>query len=842
MGAERVVSCLGARTLWTSALLLLAACSGGGDSGGAGGAPPPLDPPDLDGNLALDFEIGETVARFELAAPSVPSFVFRATLPVPRGFLVDGQDVSPLFLRSQDGDNYSTQLEVVSRYPDPADGADVVEVLARVDRPAGVSTGDRIVYNATWRPHTPGAHTVSDEVEDLIAPLVGEERTLVLRTTDVFGHRYEADLLHDLRTSDPVELRTYRDGRYARQIRTHENLEPVTPVAGATGTLPHLMGVHTYLTTWEGADFVSLDLRLHNGHDGQDPATDADDAMGKLYFEQLELVVPEGWEVHQAFEDPTLGGTYSEGGTSVTELITPTGDGTLHVFPLQQLMHRRLVLCRAEARAEALATLREETLAFCRDETEGQRRLLSWWNPGTARYFAQSLPLPRLDTWKTPADARTWLDERYVAVRDVIEGGGTGPFPINYTNFGWAHPWGLPYGGFHGGTEIFYWDGVRTAWAASQEGYRRFQIKHRMYSERHRTALYDQHGGEYHLEDWLIEGNNGTYLLTWLWLTPFLPMADIHGFESAPTFQVDAVVAQGRVPAYEEGLLEFSTVDLEHLTRVTTQMKALVWLGNDAIARDDLRLQAELARGSYSLYPQDDTGGSISTGQYRDRKYVDAYPNSGYDTNRSEGWVVDAAAAYYCLASPTWRDEARYWFEDVVETMERGQSSCTGALMSKPNWTYFGGQYRIIQSISECILQNGIYGMRSSVFEDLDEATTERIDGILRSSCQTMASSLTWNNEDQCPYMSVAVGPFDLTLPGYCGNTPPDGTFGQDAYQSWNMLTIGYRLTGQQNFLNRAAMMSGGTLTESAVIWDGALGTIENRAGLLGLMQQLETP
>ena len=57
MGAERVVSCLGARSLWTSALLLLAACSGGGDSGGAGGAPPPLDPPDLEGNLALDFDL-----------------------------------------------------------------------------------------------------------------------------------------------------------------------------------------------------------------------------------------------------------------------------------------------------------------------------------------------------------------------------------------------------------------------------------------------------------------------------------------------------------------------------------------------------------------------------------------------------------------------------------------------------------------------------------------------------------------------------------------------------------------------------------------------------------------
>jgi hypothetical protein len=825
------------RGLGVFGLLLAAACSGGSDMGG-----PAAAPPDLDVNLSVDWEEGETVARFELGAPSVESFVLRATMPVPRGFYLDGQALSPLFVRDPEGASVSAQVEVVSRYPDLADGADVVEVLARVARPAAASPGERITYEAVWRPHAPGAHSTTDDVTDLVAPLVGEERTLVLRTSDVFGHRYEADLLKDLRNGDPDELRVHRDGRYARQIRTHENLEPVTPVAGGTGTLPHMMGVHTYLTTWEGADFVSLELRLHNGHDGHDPDTDADDPMGKLYFNELELVVPDGWTLHQAYDDPTAGTSYPEGATRVTELIAPIGAGTLHVFPLQQLMHRRLVLCRPGAEAEALATLREETLGFCRDEVVDDRRLLSWWNPGTPRYFAQGLPLPRLDSWKSPANARAWLADSFSGVRNALEGGGTGPFPINYPNLGWAHPWGLPYGGFHGGTEIFFWDGVRTAWAASTEGYRRFQLKHRMYTERHRTALYDRHGDEYQLEDWLVEGPSGTYLMTWIWLTPYLPMADIHGFLEAPTFQVDAVEAQGRKPDYEEGLLDFETVDLEHLTRITTQAKVLVWLGNDALAKDDLKLQAELARSSYSLYPQDEQGGAIATGQYKDRQYVDSYPNTGYDTNRAEGWILDAAAAWYRLATPAWRDEARYWYQDVLETMERGQSSCTGALMAKPNWTYFGGQYRIIQSISECILQNGLYGVRASVYDGFDTAMTGRIDSVLRSSCQSMISSLNWNPVDQCPYMSVAVGPHDLTLPGYCGNTPPDGTYGKDSYQSWNMLTIGYRLTGQQNFLNRAAMMAGGTLSEGSVLSDGTLGTIENRAGILGLMQQLQAP
>ena len=101
--------------------------------------------------------------------------------------------------------------------------------------------------------------------------------------------------------------------------------------------------------------------------------------------------------------------------------------------------------------------------------------------------------------------------------------------------------------------------------------------------------------------------------------------------------------------------------------------------------------------------------------------------------------------------------------------MERGQSSCTGAIMSKPNLTMFGGQYRILQSISECILQHGLWGMRSTVYDGFDEGLRLRTDYLLESSCSAMISSIMWNNAEGSPYFAIGVGPYDLQQAGYCG-------------------------------------------------------------------------
>jgi len=808
--------------------LVLAGCSGGGggESGG-GGAPP-------DHVFTNDFQDGDVVGQIELASPGVDDFFLRGTLPLPPGLYMPGSSTSPFSIRDRDGHVSDVQVEVVSRYPNPDDGADVVELLAEVSRPAGVTSGNRIVYDVLWRTSTAGAHTLDSGVQNIL----DTPDSIVLRTKDVFGHSYEADLLADLRTNNTNDLRVFRDGGIARQVRTHENLEPTTVVHGSTGTLPHLMGVHSYVTTWKDSAFLQIDLRVHNGHQGKDGSTQDDDPMGKVYFDSLELVVPDNWSVIQAFETPTFGEKYNEGATDVFPLVTPIAGGDLHVMHQQNHFHRRLVLCNTGWRQRAKTVLEEDNLGMCRDGVnENAFRYLSWWNPVSGRYWAQNLALPTLGHYQSPQASRDQLAGDYAGFYNALTNGNAGPWPVTYAAQGWAHPWGPHSGGFQGGAEIYFWDGVRTAWGSSNKGYRLFQMTHRMYTERHPTALYDRYGDPYNPESWVYQSPNGPVLPNWMFMIPWLVLGDPHGFTTAPTFQSDAVASQGRKPSYEANLAQFQFVDAEHLIRYTRAPKVLAWLGNDAIAKDDLRLQAELARATYSVLPQESNGSCISTGALWDKNFVDDHPGEGFNLNRAEGWIFDVAASYYALADDSWRQTARYWYDDALDLLETGQSDCGGTIMVKPNTAHFSGQYRLVQSISECILQNGLWGIRTSVYSGQDDDRADRIDAMLRQSTAAMISPIVWSESHNSPHFYTALGPYDPELPAFCGYLPPGGNEGDDGWQTWNIYVFGYLITGEQQYLTKAALQAGGTLSIHSVTSNGAAGKLETRAGMMSLIQ-----
>ena len=786
--------------------------------------------------LELGVGSDEVVAQLTLAAPHSREFILRGTFPVPRKTYTRDDGRSPFVIRASHGQISQAQVEIVSRYPSARDGADVVEVLARVQRPPGSSPGDRIFYDVLRRMNHPTVHRNTPSVRRLL----GLPGSVVLRTTDVFGHKYEADLLYDLRVGNDEDLRYLRDGSVARQVRTYENLEPRPPVPGSLGTLPHMMGVHSFVTTWEREEYVSLDLRLHNGHDGLFKDTEADDPMGKLYFNELELVVPEGWSLYQAFPTPSMGSTYTEGETRVTPLVAPIGGGKLHMMPPQAQFHRRLVLVRDGFERRAISSLKEEGLAMCRDgsaDANQEERLYSWWNPRTSRYWAQNLPLPSFNYLETPAAARAELAGRFDSIRSALTQGTPGPWPIVSGNLGWAHPWGHKIGFLHGGSEIYYFDGLKTAWAASREGYRTYQMSHRMYSERHPTALYDLNGDSFHLEDWIVDGPDGRYLPTWIFMVPWLFLGDPFGFTTAPTFQVEAVANQDRQPSYERDLLDFEYIDAQHLIRYTRSAKVLAWLGNDAIAKDDLHMQAELGRVTYSALPQNEFGQGITTGLYEDREYVDSHPHDGFVVDRGEGWILDTVASAYALGDPRWRNAIEPWFEDVVDLMVDGQSACSGTIMSKPNMAHFDGQYRFVQSISECIIQNGLWGVRTSVFEDAYPEALSNVDRVLATSAYAMIGSEIWDPTSSAPHFYTALGPYDQNLPSFCGYVPQDGHEEHDSYQTWNVYVFGFNLTGDLRFIQRAADMAGGTLSPLTIGLGNNEGELETRAGMISFLQ-----
>jgi hypothetical protein len=797
----------------------------------------------------LGFETDDEVAVLRLAAPRVASFALRGTVPLPKGVFPRSDGSSPFVVRDSMGNLSEAQVEIVSRYANDNDGADVVEVLAAVARPSGALPGDRIEYTVIWSPHLPAAPRITSAVEQLLET----PDSLVLRTRDVFGHSYTADLLADLRNSEPIELKVKRAGPVANQVRTFENLEPAPPVAGGTGTLPHMMGVHAYITTWRDEDFISLDLRIHNGHDGGQAATDQDDPLGKLYFDDLELVVPGGWTLFQAYPTPSTGTPYAVAGSKIWPIVAPIGGGKLHMLPRQAMFHRRFVLCRVGSEARASSTLFEEGLGFCSSGlgTEGVERL-SWWNQLTPRYYPQNVRLPDFSYQESRTTSRTHLKDRFEATREAITSGIYVPnetiWPIVYPAMGWAHPWGPKPGGMHGGAEINFWDGFKTAWSASNEGYRRFQINHRMVTERHPTALYDFHGDAHKLEAWVQPGQNGDYLPVYLFMIPWLSLGDPFGFSNTPSFQRNAVAAQGRQPDYEGNLAGFQHIDSEHLIRATRSAKVLTWLGNDAISKDDLRLQAEISRSSFSFFKQSEAGAVISTGAARIVQHIEEFgAGDGIPMDRGPGWLIDTAATAYAIESPAWRAKMRPWFEKVVALVEDGQSDCMGAIMSVPKTAHFNGEYRVLQSISEAILQNALWSVRSTVFEGASPTLEARLANILTKSTGAMIGPLGWNTGEGQPNFYTALGPFDQNLPAFCNFVPSGGTELTDSVQTWSGFYWGYLITRDPFYLYRATQMAQaagtllypGSLTSRGVGMDPHGGDLENRIAILSLIQDL---
>ncbi|MCB9905284.1 MAG: hypothetical protein H6831_12825 [Planctomycetes bacterium] len=777
-----------------------------------------------------EYEPGDVVAQLELVAPATTPFVLRATLPLQPGQYVGTGPTSPFVIVDSANNQSPAQVEIVSRFANAADGADVVELLARVERPAGVAAGTRIRYDVQLVQHPVGSDLVPLPT---VANLLSTPGAFRLRTKDVFGHVYSANLGAAFGTSHEFEL---KNGPTVRQVRTYETLTPDAPVGGNGGTLPHMMGAHAYFTTWAGEEFVSLDLRINNGASGHDHARDIDDPLGDLYFEELELVIPQGWQVLTAYGNPYLGTQYAEGLDSVLPIVRPIDAGDMHYMPSQSQFHRRMVLCAPGAEARAREYLDERNLAFCRPgENVNGEPFLSWWNPASARYYSQHLPLPLVDRIGE-ATLRSELSAAFTSMKTAVQNGDAGPWPIEMPTHGWAHPMSGHYGGSHGGQEIHLTEGVRTAYAASNEGYRQLQLRHRMVTDRHPTALYDWNGEPTCVEDWVVNGLNGPYLPAWVWLRPVLFLGDPFGYNSTPDGQRQAVVAQGRKPAYQDSLAAFQMMDTEHLVRYTRNPKALVWLGNDAIARDDLTLQGELSRMSYSPLKQSDNGMMIVTGMASDRAFVESKPGDGFNINRGEGWMIDAIVSTYAVTTPARRATMRPWFDDLLDTVEMGQSACTGAIGALPNGLYFGGQYRTRQSISEAIVDTALWSVRSTVYENSDPGRSERLRQVLVRSAYALISDVFWDYSVNQPWFYVAMGPFDQQQPSFCGFVPADGHENHDDYQVWGSLAYGYLLTGDSLFMTRARQLAGGNIQ---TLQERTVGYLENGSPTIALDQLL---
>ena len=796
---------------------------GGGGGGGGDGGPPP-------------FEVnpGDVIGRVGLRLPSSQTFLLRATLPIlPELWSPDARDGKvPFVIVDQEGFSVRTQVESVSRYPAAEDGTDVVELIARVQRPPMKSAGANALFEVAYVPTDPVEFEASQPVENLLQ----DPGNLVLSTRDVFGNRYSADLRRSVHeASDGV--RWLRDGELARQSGTHEVLMPDTVVEGGTGTMPRMMGVHVFLTEWAGEDFFSLDLHVHNagsGHDTEDPS---DDALYEIFFDELLLEIPNGWTVLNALPDPYFGAPRSHGSGRAVPIVGVTGNATLHAMPRQARFQRRLVVARENAVERAQEMVTEQWLAFCRPVPgRAGQQMFSWWNQHTARFYPQNHRLPTLGHLGLD-DLTAGLDGRFASIFQHVSEGTAAGYPVESAGLGWAHPWGVRYGGMTGGDEIALYDGFSVAATGSRSGYRLAQLSGRMYVDRQPTALINRDGKPTQVEDWLTENEGSTWIRMDFFLRPILPNEDPFGFGAAPTFQTETVNAQGRAPVYLEDLESYAPIDFQHYIRYTRNMKTLAWLGNDALAKLELEIAASIFRLGYHEYPTNWNGYAPGWGLKSHMNWVEMNPGWGLPFGRGNAWGLDAAVSAYALGDDDLRQRFEPWFELILETLQEGQSTCTGIIQASSSSKY--DYLRIMQSFEASIVNNFLRSFRTSVFEGRDAAHAQMAKDVHTASLYAHVSPVVWREEYRGPVHWMAVAPTNLEQPPYC-EIPPDDeqSHGADGVYHWSDLALGYELTGDPIFLDRAkqAAQTEDLYThahQSSVI------QLSSRAPMLALMQML---
>jgi hypothetical protein len=835
----------------------LAACSlegaTNGTIGGGGSEPRCDDCTGEDGGAPAPPAVdGQTVAMLAVYNPSegVDQYVLRGTFPVPPHTFPRGDGKNPFVVTNWDGTPLTTQTEIVSRYAAAGEGADVVEVLALVERDPRLAEGTPLSYEVVHAPHAqppgPGSadlgdFEVTENVPTAVQTLLADPGALEIASYDCFGNRYS---VRPLDGTGSMQIKRY--GEVSTEIRIYQTMQPDTIVSGAQGTLPHLLGVHTYLRTYTGDEIVGLELRFSNAHSGRDTGNDDDDPLDKVYFREIELEMPATWTMKQDFPDPFLGGQTTVAGRSTWDLVRPIGNGDMHVICWQAQFHRRLWLATPSFAGKAFSYSESSGQAFCKRGTDPftGRDLWSWWNRGTARYFTQKYALPTLDHANLGGISTLLFQQAEHIEQRLLDGLSDGDYPIDAAVLGWGHPYGVPYGGMTGGTEIYRWDGVPIAATASRWGYRYYAGVHRMHTERMPNALFDLDGEPSSVERWLIENGNRDYVPFYHFINPYVggQYSDAFGLLSAPRFQIDYVAANGLQPWYEAEHFEFAPHDYQHFIRYTRSAKVLAWLGNDSLAKDDIRTQAENFHLSYHAYYNDAFGGKHGTGLRASLDYVAAYPGKGVGYGRGEAWGTDCAVAAYALGTPQWRAAKKPWFDQILQLVSEGQGDCSGFILAFISNKAVDGKYRARQAIEHAIADNALHGMRESVFRRQDSTRDQLIVDVILNHAYAFIGDMAWK-DGYGPWRYTGIGPLDVNLPIWCtaDEMPADAVTANDyeKYLNFSSLAYAYELTGDPVFLSKAReeLFTGNLLQ---ALQSEGIENIENRSALLALCQHLE--
>lgn len=634
------------------------------------------------------------VARLTVSPPPIASgeFLLRGTLPIPAG-------TNPTTLRLVDYDGTviaDTQVEIVARRADGT--ADVVELLGRVhvDPAWNKSTANRQykVYASTpsGQPSPPGGASVStlllepDDVGANVQALVLNPLSVAIVARDSQGNEYSAFPLR----GDHGAVRPERFGPHMSTVKTFEVMQRESPW-DPNATLPeypHMFNVEAYSST-QGEDFLLMDLVLSNGSDsygqGANPLATP---IGKMYFQDIDLLVPMDFAAQQQFLDPLsyqpgqityarqLNGTWY----NVFPLVRPEG-GTDHVIGCTGQIVRRVVMWPLSSRptgTRGLRALNQVGLGFATEATVPAGEAWSWWNTATANYFPQRVLLPQVDPADVPGIEADLAAEQ-AALASAILNGTAMPGPGGALRMGWAHPLGenVAYG--FGGYEIHYVEGLHVLGAYSHLGMLNYYALLRVASDRMPNKLLGADGEPTTHDRWVTPQGYMPEVFNMDSLGRTVPTNVGHNQRFCPQDPSGAgdweQNAQASPPSYESALIGYWPYDTAHLVRYTRILMALSWLANDPLAKDELLLNSELFRFTTTELPCDGNPQSQCTlglSLERVQAVTAAYPHRGVYMDRGQGWGLNAVAAALSLEDDAFRASMAGWLGEVVQVLDDG--------------------------------------------------------------------------------------------------------------------------------------------------------------------------
>ena len=463
--------------------------------------------------------------------------------------------------------------------------------------------------------------------------------------------------------------------------------------------------------------------------------------------------------------------------------------------------------------------------------------LWSWFDPETARYFPQRDFLASFDLVRgNGANGRKLLRARFArelsdlreALTAGIAKGANALSPV----MGWAQTWFLRDSGGQGSEGISTCEGYYAAACASRESLDALSLIHRMNVCRQPIAAFDRFGNPVGYQA-SLDAQGRIPFDVHLDGGPALPCFRLPCEKGAPASeQVRAVVEKGSRPPYDLGdpfepdgavpdredcLLSWRPHDDEHLVRYTKQPKALVWLANDSMAKDDLILAAELFHLSRqeTLRAEDAPPRALELLERAAREH----PHQGIAVGREDAWGIDAMCAAYSVADPEWRKRNEPWFDRIGSLFVAGAMP-SGLVQRCVDDQLFGhARYAATQTFESLLLVHAMRCMNESVFRGVDDAKRDALERVAVRGVDYLFFGPPWARVAnswqpypanptlflQGPRQAVAVAMNDgYKTPPFCAQQPnylpPDAlSLGVEWYHPWAALSYAQEITDAWN-------------------------------------------